>query len=78
MARMIGKLTSLQVDKANAPGLHGDGGGLYLRVTEDGAKSWVFRFMLNGRPRWMGLGPTALFGLQEARGKAFGCSSAAP
>jgi len=25
---------------------------------------------LDGRPRWMGLGPLALYGLQEARGKA--------
>src|SRR5262249_22383773 len=70
MARVIGKLTALKVAKLKTPGLHGDGGGLYLRVTEDGTKSWVFRFMLNGRPRWMGLGPLALYGLQEARGKA--------
>ena len=26
--------------------------------------------MLAGKPRWMGLGPLALFGLQEARAKA--------
>src|SRR5215468_10610177 len=70
MARVIGKLTALKVEKLKTPGLHGDGGGLYLRVTEDGTKNWVFRFMLNGRPRWMGLGPLALFGLQEARGRA--------
>ncbi|CCE11414.1 putative phage integrase [Bradyrhizobium sp. STM 3843] len=50
--------------------MHPDGGGLYLRVTKDGTKNWVLRYMLNGRPRWMGLGPLALFGLQEARGKA--------
>jgi integrase len=41
-----------------------------LRVTESGAKNWVFRFMLNGRPRWMGMGPLALYGLQDARAKA--------
>src|SRR4029077_17730680 len=50
--------------------MYGDGGGLYLRVTADGTKNWVYRFMLAGRPRWMGLGPLALYGLQEARGKA--------
>jgi integrase len=50
--------------------MYPDGGGLYLRVTEDGNKNWVYRFMLNGRPRWMGLGPLALYGLQEARQKA--------
>jgi integrase len=69
-ARAIGKLTALKVEKAKEPGMYGDGGGLYLRVTEDGAKNWVFRFMLNGRARWMGLGPLALYGLQEARGRA--------
>jgi integrase len=66
----MGKLTALKVERAKEPGMYGDGGGLYLRVTEDGAKNWVFRFMLNGRPRWMGLGPFALYGLHEARGKA--------
>jgi integrase len=70
MARAIGKLTALKVERAKQPGMYGDGGGLYLRVTNDGTKNWVYRFMLNGRPRWMGLGPVALFGLQEARGKA--------
>ena len=70
MGRETGKLTALKVDKAKQPGMYGDGGGLYLRVTEDGTKNWVYRFMLNGRPRWMGLGPFALYGLQEARSKA--------
>src|SRR6516165_8428181 len=70
MARAMEKLTALKVERAKQPGMYGDGGGLYLRVTEDGAKNWVFRFMLNGRPRWMGLGPLALYGLHEARGKA--------
>ncbi|HXB76351.1 MAG TPA: integrase arm-type DNA-binding domain-containing protein [Bradyrhizobium sp.] len=70
MARPIGKLTVLKVEKAKKAGMYGDGGGLYLRVTADGTKNWVFRFMLDGRPRWMGLGPLALYGLQEARGKA--------
>ena len=56
MARTIGRLTALKVSKAVQPGMYGDGGGLYLRVTRDGTKNWVFRFMLNGRPRWMGNG----------------------
>jgi len=49
--------------------MYADGGGLYLQITEGGA-SWVYRYMLNGRAREMGLGPLALFGLQEARAKA--------
>jgi integrase len=70
MARTANRLTALKVEKARRPGMYADGGGLYLRITPEGTKNWVFRFMLNGRPRWMGIGPVALFGLQEARGKA--------
>ncbi len=70
MARMIGKLTALKVEKAKQAGMYGDGGGLYLRVTHDNAKNWVFRFMLNGRPRWMGMGPLHTVTLAEARKRA--------
>ena len=70
MARAIGRLTALKVEKAKEPGMYADGGGLYLRVTPEGAKNWVLRYMLDRRPRWMGLGPLALYGLQEARAKA--------
>jgi len=70
MARAIGRLTALKVEKAKQPGMYCDGGGLYLRVTAEGAKNWVLRYMLDRRPRWMGLGPLALYGLQEARAKA--------
>jgi hypothetical protein len=56
MARAIGRLTALKVEKAKEPGMYADGGGLYLRVTPEGARNWVLRFMLDRRPRWMGLG----------------------
>jgi integrase len=72
MQRMIGRLTALKVDKAKRPGMYADGGGLYLRVTHSGTKNWVFRFMLNGRPRWMGVGPLHTIGLAEARNRAAG------
>jgi integrase len=64
------KLTALKVGKLKQPGMYADGGGLYLRVTKDGAKNWVYRYMLDRKPHWMGLGPVALYGLAEARGKA--------
>ena len=70
MAQAIGRLTTLKVEKAKEPGMYCDGGGLYLRVTPEGAKNWVLRYMLDRRPRWMGLGPLALYGLQEARARA--------
>jgi integrase len=37
-------------------GSHVDGNGLYLQVASTGAKSWIFRYQLNGRRRAMGLG----------------------
>ena len=66
MARTTGRLTALKVERAKRPGMYADGGGLYLQVTEGGA-SWVYRYMLAGRAREMGLGPLALYGLSEAR-----------
>jgi len=70
MAPTTGRLGALKVARlAGKPGMYADGGGLYLQVTSGGA-SWIYRFMLNGRAREMGLGPLALFGLQEARAKA--------
>jgi integrase len=69
MARTTGRLTALKVEKAKRPGMYADGGGLYLQVTEGGA-SWIYRYMLAGRAREMGLGPRVLFGLSEARAKA--------
>jgi integrase len=68
--RTTGRLTALKVERTRESGMYADGGGLYLRVTPDGTKNWVYRYMLDGRPRWMGLGPLALYGLQEARAKA--------
>ena len=66
----IEKLTALKVERAKRPGMYGDGGGLYLRITPDRTKNWVFRYMLNGRPRWMGLGPLHTISLAEARKRA--------
>src|SRR5262249_46424459 len=68
--RTTGRLTALKVEHARKSGMYADGGGLYLRVTPDGTKNWVYRYMLDGRPRWMGLGPLSLYGLSEARAKA--------
>jgi integrase len=70
MARPMGRLTALKVEKAKEAGMYADGGGLYLRITPQGTKNWVLRYMLNRAPHWMGLGPLALYGLQEARARA--------
>jgi integrase len=69
MAR-TGKLSAVEVAKAKGPSVLHDGGGLYLRVSATGAKSWVFRYQLDGKRRDMGLGPYPEISLAEARGKA--------
>jgi integrase len=73
MARTIGKMTALAVDKAKRRGYYGDGGGLFLQVSASGSKSWVFRFKDAGRLREMGLGATHTIGLAEARERAREC-----
>jgi integrase len=73
MARGIQKLSALQVERTKKPGYYADGGGLYLQVTASGSKSWLFRFMLCGRAREMGLGPLHTVSLAEARLKASDC-----
>jgi hypothetical protein len=70
MARAIGRLTALKVERLKEPGMYADGGGLYLRITPEGTRNWVLRYMLNRRPRWMGLGPVALYSLADARAEA--------
>jgi integrase len=53
--------------------MHPDGLGLYLHVSATGARSWIYRFMLDGRARHMGLGPTHIVSLAEARAEAAEC-----
>ncbi len=55
--------------------MYADGGGLYLQVTGTGAKSWIYRYMLRGREREMGLGSLSAVCLADARAKAAECRS---
>jgi integrase len=73
LARELGKLSAVALRKIDKAGLYPDGGGLYLQVTKGGARTWVYRFMLHGRAREMGLGPLHIVGLAEAREKAREC-----
>jgi len=58
-------LTPLAVKNAK-PGRHADGGGLHLLVKESGARSWVYRFMLGGKSRDIGLGAAGADGISLA------------
>ena len=73
MSRQIHRLSAAKVDKTNEPAMLADGGGLYLKVAKGGSKSWIFRFMLDGRSREMGLGALKSTGLKKARQKAGRC-----
>jgi Arm DNA-binding domain len=60
----MGKLTAVAVRAAKhdptkkaRPIRIGDGDGLYLQIAPGGTKSWLLRYMLNGKQREMGLGP---------------------
>jgi hypothetical protein len=73
MTRRDKKLTSLAINKQNRPGMYGDGAGLWLQVMSSGAKSWIFRYMKDGKAREMGLGPIRDVSLPEARDRAGAC-----
>ncbi len=68
--RKSNKLTAVTLRAASKPGLYGDGHGLYLQVSKFGTKSWVFRYMIDGVPRKMGLGAVHTVNLAEARKRA--------
>jgi integrase len=66
------KLTATKVRGIKQPGRYGDGGGLTLQATATAEKgvvtlAWLFRFELDGRERWMGLGSARDVSLAEAR-----------
>ena len=73
MARRLNRLTAVQVRAIDEKGMYHDGGGLYLQVSAGGARSWIFRFTLDGRAREMGLGPVHAIPLAEARKRAAEC-----
>ena len=68
--RTLNRLTAVQVMRAKKRGVYSDGGGLYLQITRTLTKSWLFRYMRNGVPHGMGLGPIHTVSLAEARIKA--------
>jgi hypothetical protein len=74
MGRLVGQIKPGELSGlARTPGMHHDGGGLYLRVPKppEGeafpTASWVLRYMLDKRARTMGLGPYPDIRLADAR-----------
>jgi len=63
-------ISAASVAKLKKPGHHGVGDACYLQIAAGGTRSWVLRYTLNGRARYMGLGSANLVSLAEARAKA--------
>ena len=77
MVRKINRLSARTVAALTKPGRHADGGGLYLRVDDNGAKRWVFMWerSAGGKrvQREAGLGSVLSTPLARAREKAAEC-----
>ncbi|MBL8783000.1 MAG: DUF4102 domain-containing protein, partial [Alphaproteobacteria bacterium] len=72
---MLHKLTPKEVAAAKEPGRISDGGGLYLSISPDGRKRWVFFYALKGKQREMGLGSAAKDGVTLAKAREAACSA---
>lgn len=61
------KLTTARQVDTFGPGFYSNGGNLYLRVRDTGARAWVFRYKLAGKVIEIGLGGTDSRSLAQAR-----------
>ena len=67
--RELNKLEPVTLKKL-PPGMHSDGGGLYLVVQESGSRSWILRTMIRGARKDIGLGGLSTRSLADARDEA--------
>ncbi len=68
MSRPIERLSAPGLSKlVKRKGAFCDGGGLYLHTDPPAQCSWLFRYRMNGKTRWMGLGPYPAISLAKAR-----------
>lgn len=74
MARQVHRLSTRKVESLTTPGMHADGGGLYLRITtgKSSGKRWVYLYRrpTDGKRCEIGLGGTTSVSLARAREKA--------
>jgi hypothetical protein len=67
MRRDINQLNARSVATLTKRGRYADGGGLYLSITPNGGRRWVFLFKRNGKPTELGLGSARDMTLADAR-----------
>jgi integrase len=67
MARRINRLNARAVSTIKKYGRHADGGNLYLTISPNGGRRWVFLFRWHGKPTEIGLGSARDVTLARAR-----------
>jgi integrase len=65
--KVVGKLKPLEISNLVTPGKYSDGDGLYFIVASASARNWSYRYWINGKERWHGLGSFTNVSLREAR-----------
>jgi integrase len=67
MSREVNRLNARAVATIAARGRHADGGGLYLSVSPNGGRRWVFLYRWHGKPTEIGFGSARDVTLARAR-----------
>jgi integrase len=67
VARQINRLNARAVATLTENGRHADGGGLYLSISPNGGRRWVFLYRWHGKPTEIGLGSARDVTLARAR-----------
>ena len=67
MARKINRLNARAVATITKYGRHADGGGLYLSISPNGGRRWVFLYRWHGKPTEIGLDSARGVTLARAR-----------
>src|SRR5260370_33496152 len=75
MARKINRLNVRTVARIRKHGRHADGGGLYLSISPNGGRRWVFFFRWHGKPTEIGFGSARDVTLARARQLASAAAS---
>jgi integrase len=67
VARKINRLNARAVATITKHGRHADGGGLYLSISPNGGRRWVFLYRWHGKPTEIGFGSVRSVTLARAR-----------
>ena len=67
-------LTDTKIRSLSKKGMHADGDRLYLQVSSRHGKSWLFRWKIEGKTRYSGLGSYPAVTLKAARAAAVKCN----